>query len=221
MELHTLRALFPLLVCLSACGRDMKRGPDTSTAPAVPSAQRPVVVAALPVTPTPDWKVYRGGGFTLRYPAEASLVPSSSHPEGLPGMAIQGPDVTVRQPGPEGGERTGPAYSLLISEFPNLGGRSPAEWVDSVRRARNAGEQDADDVDFLGPPDTVAVGTGPALRLYPFCGDCEPEEVYVVGPRRTVVFSILYDISIPGDRAAQGRLYDAILSTIRWAAPDS
>jgi hypothetical protein len=69
----------------------------------------------------------------------------------------------------------------------------------------------------LDPPDTVVVGNGiRALLLQPFCGDCQPTDIYVVSARTVVVLSYVLGTSFPGDRDAQDRLNMAILSTFAW-----
>jgi hypothetical protein len=58
-----------------------------------------------------------------------------------------------------------------------------------------------------------------ALRVRPYCGDCEAYEVYVAAPHQMVMFGIVYDIGIPGDHATQKQLYDRILATFRVGSP--
>jgi len=170
----------------------------------------------IPSEPGAGWKVFRGDGFTLRYPSDAVLVADTSYPARLAGIAIRGPEITLQSPGKGIGAHTGPSYQLVISSFPNAAGRSAEAWVDSVRRERNNHDMSDDSMAFVRPPVTARVAGLRVLELVPFCGDCQPEEIYFVAPRRIVVVSKLYDLSIPGEQTAQSRLYDAIVSTFRW-----
>ena len=90
------------------------------------------------------------------------------------------------------------------------------QWVDSIRRVRNDHDMDSDSLGFLEPPDTIAVNRLHGLRLRPFCGDCASEEIYLANGKQTVVLSYVYDIGFPGDREAQRKLYQAMLSTFAW-----
>lgn len=171
----------------------------------------------LPASPQSNWQEYHADGFTLRYPNEAVLAADSSHPMRIAGTAIRGPVVAVRSRSADIGTHTGPAYQLIVSSSPNPGGTLVDAWVDSVRAARNREiGDDPDSTMYFTPPDTARVGAERALVLQPPCGDCQAEEFYIVSPRRRVLISILYDLSIPGDHEAQKRLYDAVLSTFRW-----
>lgn len=193
------------------------RGVDPASVVATsPDAETLAVAPPLPSAPAPDWKVYRGEGFELRYPPEATVGPDTSFPTGLPGIGIRGPRIALRSSNPDIGTHTGPAYALVISTFANPANRPLEAWVDSVRAVRNAHPMDPDSLDFLAPPDTATIAGHRVLTLSPFCGDCQSEEAYVAGPGRVLVASKLYDLSIPGDERAQWRLYDAILSTLRW-----
>lgn len=170
--------------------------------------------AAVPGTVGSDWLTYQGDGFSIRYPREATLVRAESHPSAMPGMAIQGPRIHVEVP-PNVGPSDGPAYRLIVSSFPNPRGWSAEQWVDSLRREANSRPMDPDSLGYLAAPDTAVLATVRALRLQPFCGDCQPEELYVATPRRMIVVSYIFDISVPGDREAQRRLYRAVVSTLR------
>jgi hypothetical protein len=179
--------------------------------------QRGLRPPTLPSAPFADWVTLRGDGFTLRYPPEATLQADSTFPDALPGTAIRGPMIVVRSPDVEVGTHTGPAYQMLVVSAPNPAGTSVQRWVDSVRRARNA--RVGDDPDTLaqhGPPVAVSVGDERALMLLPFCGDCEVMELYLASRDRRVLVSMVYDLSIPGDRESQRQLYEAILGTFRW-----
>ena len=168
---------------------------------------------AVPDTIGADWPTYQGDGFTIRHPKDASFVRAESHPRGMPGIAIEGPRIHVEVP-PNVGPSDGPAYRLIVSSFPNPRGWSAEQWVDSLRREANS-HMDADSLGYLAAPDTVVLGTVRALRSKPFCGDCEAEELYIATRRRMIVVSYIFDISVPGDREAQRRLYRAVVSTLR------
>lgn len=184
--------------------------PAAASAPAQPAADYP-----MPTQPTQEWLTYRGEGFTLRYPPDAVLAPGRSHPNDYPGTMISGPRIHVPVD-PERGPSDGPAWMLHVASFANPGTRSTEAWVDSIRDA-NAEMIDDDSLVAIPPPDTVSFGTVRALHLQPFCGDCEPHELYLASPRRRVILSYIGDASIPGDREAQRRVYAAIVSTFQWA----
>ncbi|HEX6537330.1 MAG TPA: hypothetical protein VF041_22300 [Gemmatimonadaceae bacterium] len=214
--------VFALCVLVGACVQDRHAPRDTARGSGATSASAPSAAvgglagaAALPSAPRADWVTYRGEGFTLRYPPNAILRPGRSHPSDIPGIAIQGPRIHVPVP-PDQGPSDGPAYELQVASFPNPAGVSAEAWVDSIRGARNAHEMDPDSLDYLGPADTVTFGSVRALRLQPYCGDCESVELYLASPRRRIIASYIGDISFPGDRDAQRRLYAAILSTFQW-----
>jgi hypothetical protein len=169
---------------------------------------------ALPDSVGSDWLTYRGDGFTIRYPKAATLVRAESHPRGIPGMAIRGPRIHVPVP-PDAGPSDGPAYELIVSSFPNPHGWSAEQWVDSVRREVNSHVTDPDNVGAVGAPDTLVLGTVRALSLRPFCGDCEPAELYVATPRRMIVVSWIIEIGMPDELEAQRRFYRTVAATLR------
>jgi hypothetical protein len=169
----------------------------------------------LPSSPQPNWLTFRGDGFTLRYPPHAIIDSSRSHPSDVPGLEIRGPRIHVPVD-PNRGPSDGPAYRLWIASFANPASMTAEAWVDSVRHVANDRPMDADSAGFLAAADTVSFGAVRALRLEPFCGDCEPEELYLAAPHRRVLLSYIFDSSIPGDRDAQRALYAAILSTFQW-----
>jgi hypothetical protein len=169
---------------------------------------------AVPDSVTPDWLTYQGDGFTIRYPKEATLARAESQPSGMPGMAIEGPRIHVPV-SPDVGPSDGPAYRLILSSFPNPHGWTAEQWVDSLRREANGRPMDSDSLGYLAPPDTASFGAVRALRLQPYCGDCEPYELYVATARRMIVVNYIFDISVPGDRQAQARFYRAAVSTLR------
>lgn len=218
--------LLAVVLFAAACGGHTSRpgepGRTVRARPAAPSprtATRPdSAPPTLPSGPTPRWREFRGEGFTLRYPEEATLAPVPAGPDGVAVTAIRGPTVAVRSPHEHIGTKTGPAYEMTIADNPNPGSASVDAWVDSIRHANNAQiREDADRFTELAAPAIIRVGHERALRLEPFCGDCQAEEIYLTNPRRRVLISIVYDFSIPGSRDAQRRLYEAILSTFRWA----
>jgi hypothetical protein len=171
--------------------------------------------APLPSAPQPNWITFKGEGFTLRYPPDAIIDSARSHPSDVPGLEIRGPRIHVRVD-PNRRPSDGPTYRLWIASFPNPAKVTAGAWVDSVRRKANDHSIDADSLDFLAVPDTVTFGAVRALRLEPFCGDCQPEELYLAAPHRRVLLSYMFDISIPGDQGSQRRLYAAIVSTFQW-----
>lgn len=205
-----MRRLAPVLFLALSC--QTERTADTRQPDSVSVGARPT--PAVLDTVSSDWRTYHGDGFTLRFPSQATLVSAESHPSGMLGTAIQGPNIRVAV-SPEAGPSEGPAYRLIVSSFPNPRGWSAEQWVDSLRQEANRGPMDADSLSFLAAPDTVMLGHVRALRLEPFCGDCEPEELYLAMPQRMVVLSYIFDISVPGDRAAQQRLYRAIAATFQ------
>jgi len=196
--------LWAVLLLMACSAPHVERADTTAETTSTSTA------VALPSTPQSDWREFHGDGFTLRTPPASVVDSTKSHPNDQPGIAIEGP--TIR----DSTGRTGPAWRLVVVTYPNDGGRPLGAWVDSVRTERNkASAGDPDSLAWLSPPDSLALGRQRALRLQPFCGDCEAYEVYVAVPRRLVMFDIVYDIGIPGDRDRQRALYDAILSTFR------
>jgi len=169
----------------------------------------------LPSAAESSWLTFRGDGFTLRYPPDAIIDSARSHPGDVPGLEIRGPRIHLPVD-PNRGPSDGPAYRLWVASFPNLASVTTEVWVDSVRRKANDHPMDADSLGYLAAPDTVTFGAVRALRLQPFCGDCSPEELYLAAPHRLVLLSYVFDVSIPGDRDAQQRLYAAIISTFQW-----
>jgi hypothetical protein len=169
---------------------------------------------AMPDSVAADWPTLHDDGFTIRYPKAATVVLGQSHPSGMAGMAIQGPRIHVPVP-PDVGPSDGPAYRLIISSAPNPHGWSAEQWVDSLRKEANDRRADDDSPSHLAAPDTMTFGTVRALHLRPYCGDCDPHELYVATPKRMIVVSYVFDIGVPGDRDAQARLYRAIVSTLR------
>jgi hypothetical protein len=166
-----------------------------------------------------DWKSYNGDGFSLRYPAHASLFPAKSHPSNYSGIAIRGSNIDAENL--NGGSSDERAFSLIVSAFPNPAGRTTEQWVDSVRQFWNR-ELQPDSLEFLEPPDTVVVNGLKGLRLRPFCGDCAPEEIYVTDSKHAVVLSYVFDDTRSSlDLERQRKLYQAILSTFAWEANQS
>jgi hypothetical protein len=185
----------------------------TDTAVVRQSASRDSVI--LPAAHRDDWRTFQGDGFSLRYPPDATVGPGHSHPSDIAGQRITGPRIHIPVD-PNKGPSDGPAYRLDIASFPNPSHTTDEQWVDSVRSASNS-HPDADSSDFVAPPDTVTFGNVRALVLEPYCGDCEAKELYLASSERRVMLSYVFDISVPGDREAQRRLYQAIVSTFRWS----
>lgn len=182
-----------------------ERAADTATTVATPA---PPGSGQPPSAPQPDWRTFQGAGFTLRVPPGTTERSGASHPNDQPGTMLEGPRI---------GGSVGPSWRLTVATYANVGGTPLTTWVDSVRQASNAASAgDPDSLAWLAPPDTLTIGGGArALRLQPFCGDCEAYELYTAVPGRIVMFGIVYDIGIPGDHEQQRRLYEAILSTFR------
>ena len=186
------------------------RGSDVKDAPKEESRAS---ADTVPNSAQADWRVYEGSSFRLRYPPDAVIQPRS-HSGDLAETTIRGPQIHVSVP-PDVGPSDGPAYELVVSVAANASHKTTAQWVDSVRQQANE-EMDSDSLDFLAEPDTVMVNGVQALRLRPFCGDCAAEEIYLAGQHETVMLSYVFDISFPGDRAAQRRVYQAMLNTFAW-----
>ena len=197
-----------LVAAIIGCNAPTPEHPaDTPAATRADTGSIPAATAS-PSGPPPDWRRFQGDGFTLRIPPGTTERPGTSHPNDQPGIWLEGPPVA-------GSSR--PSWRLTVVTYPNAAGRSLAAWVDSVREVSNtASADDPDSLAWLASADTLTLGGRVrALRLQPFCGDCEAYEVYVAVPGRIVMFGIVYDIGIPGDRDEQRRLYDTILSTFR------
>lgn len=200
-------------VLATACHGDRNDRVVGDTSATRDSAATQSASVTLPSAPQPGWRTFEGDGFTLRYPPDAVV---ERGPAGVGDTAtIRGPRIHVPVD-PDAGPSDGPAYQLRVESFPNPASVTAEAWVDSIRTAANAHEMDPDSLGFLSPPDTVTFGSVRALRLEPFCGDCAPEELYLAAPRRRVLLSYVFDISYPGDRDAQRRLYEAIVSTFSW-----
>ena len=197
---------FAVLLIISVVACSAPQGDRRDTVPQVAAAP---AVLPLPSTPQADWRTFRGTGFSFRTPTPVTTRAGAAHPNQQAGTILEG-----LSRGDSTG-RVGPSWRLVVVTYPNTGNRVLAAWVDSVRQARNAASaEDPDSLAWLVPPDTLTLGGGTlALRLQPFCGDCEAYEVYTTAPGQIIMFGILYDISILGDHEQQRRLYDAILST--------
>lgn len=173
----------------------------------------PQVIAGTSSVPQSEWRTFQGDGFTLKIPLAATTDTATSHSTDIVGIGITGPMVR------NGTGQGGPAWKLVIASQPNRRNLSLDQWVDSVRNERNAASAgDPDSLAWMAAPDTMSVGEQRALRLQPFCGDCEAYEIYAAVPARIVVVAIIYDISIPGDREQQRAMYHAILATFRPAS---
>ncbi|HKP75838.1 MAG TPA: hypothetical protein VJT67_09875 [Longimicrobiaceae bacterium] len=117
---------------------------------------------------------------------------------------------------PAGGEPR-PGYVVWVSQFHNPARISLDAWVDSVYRARYDESEDSTAFDQPSPPDSIRVGGQRALRLQPFCGDCEPYEVYLARGDQVVVLSWIYDPAyLGGSRDEQKRINERILRSFRW-----
>ena len=169
---------------------------------------------AVPDTVGSDWITYQGDGFTVRYPKGATLVRAESHPSKMPGMAIQGPKIHVPVMTDEK-PADGPAYWLHLASFPNPGGLSAEQWVDSLRHAANSKSADADTLDHSPPPSTGVLGSVRVLSVRPFCDECAAEELYIATPHRMIVASYYFDVGTPGFHEAQEHFYRALVSTLR------
>jgi len=203
------RILLFVVIAAVACGSGKAPSSDTEVQRAASAA------ATVPPAAAPDWLTYDAGNFTILYPPNAKLVQARSHPGEIQGMGILGPQIHVPV-SPDVGPSAGPAYQLIMSTFPNPGRLSTQVWVDRIRRQANSGPMDSDSLTFLQPADTVFVGGLQFLRLEPFCGDCEPEELYLAHGDRIAVASYVFDTSFPGDRDQQRKTYLAMLNTFRW-----
>jgi hypothetical protein len=172
---------------------------------------------AVPDSVGADWLTYQGDGFTVRYPKGATLVRAESYPSKMPGIAIEGPMIHVpvmtdEQPD----DRTvGPAYWLHLASFPNPGGLSAEQWVDSLRRAASRKSTDADTLDHSPPPSTGVLGGVRVLGVQPFCDECAAEELYIATPHRMIVASYNFDVGTRGFHEAQEHFYRALVSTLR------
>lgn len=210
-----------LTILSSACSRDesdagvadtavaKQAAPNDSAAPESANAS-----VSLPAAPQPSWRTLNGDGYTLRYPAEATVDSALSESDHRMVVTIRGPRIHVPVD-PNRGPSDGPAYRLRVSGFPNSSGATAGDWVESIRKAQNS-QLDQDSLAYMPPPDTIAIGTVRALELRPFCGDCENVDLYLATPSRRVLVSYVFDIAFPGDREAQRRLYEAIVSTFQW-----
>lgn len=213
-------SLFAVLI-LASCRSEPaeQRARQTVVPPPLPTSEPPLQGAVadsseLPQHPASDWLTYDGGAFAIRYPPNATLVEARSHPRDVPGTAIVGPTIHVPV-APDVGPSDGPAYRLIVASLPNPKHLSSAEWVEAVRGEANNGPMDADSMDFIRPADSLQIGSTRFLRLRPPCGDCAPEELYLAAGDRMAMLSYIFDISVPGDRDRQRKVYEAILGTFR------
>ena len=194
------------ILVLTSCRAERRAGSSDS------STVKPATIAAVSA-PEPTWRTFQGDGFTLRIPGTATTDTATSHPNDIAGIGIEG--AVVR----DSAGQAGPAWKLVVAAQPNPRHVPLEQWVDSVRQERNtASAGDPDSLAWLAAPETITVGDQRALRLQPFCGDCEAYELYTAVPGRIVVIAIIYDISIPGDRDQQKAMYRAILASFRPAA---
>jgi hypothetical protein len=113
-----------------------------------------------------------------------------------------------------GGPGPHPTFQLVAAVAASSLARPLAAWVDSVRRARNAavGEEAQ-----LGAAEPDSAGGQPALRLEPYCGDCEARELYVASGQRVVSLSYELGIHLAGTRDEQERAHRRVLQSFRWA----
>lgn len=172
---------------------------------------------AVPDSVGPDWLTYQGDGFTVRYPKGATLVRAESYPSKMPGIAIQGPKIHIPVMTDEKpDDRTdGPAYWLHLASFPNPGGLSAEQWVDSLRHVANSKSTEGDTLDHPLPPSTEMLGSMRVLSVRPLCDECDAEELYILTPHRMIVASYDFNVGTPGFHEAQEHFYRALVSTLR------
>jgi hypothetical protein len=157
--------------------------------------------------------MYRGAGFELSLPPGSRVGIG-----GAAGDTLVGPPVT--EPGRSdelGGPGPHPTFRIAVATYPTSPVRPLAEWVDSVRRARNAVLDT--ELAQLAPakPDSVAAAPAlRALRLEPFCGDCDAVELYVGRGGQVVALAYELGIDLTGTRAEQERAHRRVLRTFRW-----
>lgn len=198
-----------ILVCAGTFACQAPGAGDRTTGQAGPPPAPPPVEPSA-ATAAPTIVHYAGSGFTLELP------PGSRVGHGPEADTLRGP--VVAEPG-RSGELGGPgphptfevtaAAVRSASEGPLL-----AAWVDSVRRARNAV---ADEIAQIGPAEPDSLGAGAALRLEPYCGDCDAAELYAARGDRVVRLAFERGIHLAGTRDQQAAAYRELFRTFRWA----
>ena len=197
--------------------------PSSSVAPPAPArvpARAPrdrywLGSPALPAAPDPTWITYQADGFSFRYPKGATVHADTSRDDGEIGLRLSGPMVTLTPADSEAasniGTHTGDSYRLRFVVIPNPSRRPLRSVVDSIRTDWN---RKADEEYAILPPKEKTRGAAFFLMLDMNCGDCQDERYYTAAGIRVVMVQVVHDISIPGERGEQDRLYAAILSTL-------
>lgn len=204
--MHRRRLIAAMATLFTGCGQH-------KDAPLIPSHDVSSDTLVLQ-TDSAGNSVVEGFGFLVPVPRGTTL--ERQQPTGAPVYyAILGPKrpTPERTPdqGPSGPEPTFEVNVSIVTR--NLAGTLD-RWVDSLRRAQN---KDADPV--LGQIDTAEtdnVGRRRALRLRPFCGDCDPAEIYVASNRRVISFSFATGIHLAGTSTDQRTATRRVLDSIRW-----
>ena len=153
-------------------------------------------------------KTYQGNGFLLAVPGDADSGQANKDVWGFDGIELRGPLVL-------GGGGTGHAYFVLVTSLANPGHLSVDKWIDSLRRERNKQLMD-DSLNFLYPPDTLAVNGQRVLRLRPFCGDCQPYEYYFGSGTRIVLLKYIDGGLEAWPRAQAAHMAERIIHTFKW-----
>jgi hypothetical protein len=109
-----------------------------------------------------------------------------------------------------------PLYALDVAVLRKGDGVPLARWVDSITKAENDSEPNADL--RMAPADTVTVGTESGYLLTPDCGDCRPRMIFVAKGTKVVRLSYVISSNEPLGMIKDG-VYGLLLSPFRWDPP--
>ena len=198
-------------LALAACtvsSRDARHDSAASQSGPQDSAARDTVNFSPAVTPailqfvplTAGTVEVRGSGYSLQVPAGTVATRDSLGSAGFQATMLSGPLRSTPERTPDQGpSRPQPTFQLRLSETPLPAGVTPVEWVKRLCAQRNrtlASEAKLDEV----TTDSVIAG---ALRLLPYCGDCEAVELYMPVQTRLVAMATSSASTSPAPRSSR------------------
>ena len=125
--------------------------------------------------------------------------------------------------GPMGATFDLPTYggrgTLALIGFRALPYRSalePAAWADSLRRQRAPTDPDARESALAGDVHFRVVPAGTAFQWYSFCGDCDLQEILVIGQGRAALIVYSYDDTRDVAREFGEAQLWKVITSIHW-----
>jgi hypothetical protein len=133
---------------------------------------------------------------------------------GATGDRLVGPLRLVTKRSQElGGGTCRPTFDMYIRVHRAAVPVSLATWVDSSRRADNALASEDAQMDTAVKD---SIGSQSALKLEPYCGDCESIALFAARGRNVVEVRYQFGIHLAGTDKQQNEAHRAVLATFRW-----